>query len=294
MTFPFLQLLFNSLIIGSVYALVASGFSLIYATNRFMHFAHGVSVVTAGYALFTFFNLLSLPFAAACALTLLASALIGFLMHRLVYRPLMARKSSAVILLVASIGLLILFENLILVLFGEKVKTVGLLGVAEGISVWGASITPLQIVLILTSVAVFLLLYLLMNKTRTGRNLRAVADNRELASVTGLDVSRLMATAFVLASLLAGMAGILISLEQSLSHTMGTNLMIKGFSGAVVGGMTSVPGAILGSYVVGLAENFGVWFLPSGYKDAIAFVLLFLFLLLKPSGLFGVDRGVKR
>jgi len=124
-------------------------------------------------------------------------------------------------------------------------------------------------------------------------NMRAVADNKELASIVGIDHRRVSDYAFFIGSSLAGIAGILIGLEQNLEPVMGTSLMIKGFTGAIIGGITSVPASIIGSYLLGLVENFGIWYLPSGYKDAIAFTLLFLFLLFRPSGMFGIDKGVK-
>ena len=131
-----------------------------------------------------------------------------------------------------------------------------------------------------------------------GRNavLLPQAENRvnpELASIVGINKEKIINYSFFIGSCLAGVAGILIGLEQSIEPTMGTHLMIKGFTGAVIGGITSVPGAVLGSYLLGFAENIGVWFLPSGYKDAIAFILLFIILLVKPKGLFGIDQGVK-
>ena len=293
MTFPFLQLLFNSLISGSIYALVAVGFSLIYATNRFMHFAHGVSVVAASYVLYTFFAVLGVPFWISVILTLITSSLIGLIIYQLLYAPLQKRNSSKVILLIASLALLILFENVILFFFGADVKVVGYLKIAKGIEFMGAVITPLQIVIIIISLLLLGGVYLFVNKTNLGRNLRAVSDNKTLAEIMGLNSKRLMVVAFVIGSLLAGVAGILVGLEQNMVPSMGTNLMIKGFSGAVIGGMLSVPGSVVGSYVVGLAENFGTWFIPSGYKDAITFGLLFLFLLFRPYGLLGKDKGVK-
>ncbi len=293
MSFPIAQLLANSLIIGSIYALVAVGFSLIYSTNRFVHLAHGATVVAAGYALYSTFTLLHLPFILACILTIALSSVIGFLMFKAIYEPLQKRKSSTVIMLIASIGLLTLIENLILLFFGADVKTIGLLEVRQGINIAGAIITPLQIVLVLTSLTLLTVFYLFMKKTTLGRNLRAVADHKELASIMGLNPTRLMAISFIIGSALAGIAGILIALEQNLDPSMGTDLMIKGFSGAIVGGIYSVPGSILGSYLVGTAENVGTWFLPSGYKNAITFTLLFLFLLLRPKGIFGVDKGVR-
>lgn len=293
MPFPFLQLLINSLIAGSIYALVAVGFSLIYTTNNFMHFAHGSTIAIAAYSLFLFFTLLHIPFVMACLLTITVSTLMGYGMQKLIYSPLQKKKSSTVILLIASIGLLILVENLLLLIFGAEVKTIGLIETAKGIEIANAVITPLQIILILISVLILLSLYFFMNKTKIGRDLRAVSNNKELASIMGLNTNKLMSLAFILGSLLAGIAGILIALEQNADPTMGTSLMVKGFSGAVIGGITSVPGSIVGSYIVGIAENFGTWYLPSGWKDAITFMLLFFFLLFWPIGLFGVEKGVK-
>ena len=172
-------------------------------------------------------------------------------------------------------------------------RTVGLIEIKAGLSIGNAAITFLQLVIIGSSLLVFAGLYFFMQKTRIGRDLRAVSDDPELASIAGLNVPFLMAGAFVLSSVLAGFAGILISLEQNLSPSMGTDLVIKGFSGAVVGGLLSIPGAVLGSYIIGFAENFGSWFLPSAYKDAIAFALLFVFLLFRPWGILGADRGGK-
>jgi len=288
------QLTVNALIAGSVYALVASGFSLIYSTNKFMHFAHGTSVAVGAYILYTLFSLLGIPFYLSCILTVILSGLFGLAMYRFIYLPLQNKKASNVVLLIASIGILILFQNLVQLIFGAMVKTIGYIEVAKGMNVFGAIVTPLQIVLILVSITLFVLLYLFMKKTRLGRNMRAVADNKELAGIMGIDHKKIAAYSFVIGSCLAGIAGILIGMEQNLYPTMGTNLMIRGFTGAVIGGIEFVPGAIVGSFILGFAENFGIWVLPSGYKDAIAFVLLLIFLLFKPAGLFGIRKGVKQ
>lgn len=247
----------------------------------------------AGYSLFSFLTLLHIPFALSSLLTIVLAAAVGYSMFKLIYQPLQKRKSSTVILLIASIALLILTENLILLLFGAGVRSTHFIETVRGIQIGSANITPLQIVLIAVSIILLAALYLFMNRSKMGRDLRAVADNKELAAIMGLNTERLMAISFIIGSALAGIAGILIGLEQNLDPTMGTSLMVKGFSGAVIGGIYSVPGSVLGSYIVGLAENFGSWYIPSGFKDAIAFMLLFLFLLLKPVGLLGVEKGVK-
>ncbi len=289
-----IQLAINGLIAGSIYALVACGFSLIYATNRFMHFAHGSSVVVAAYALFTLFSTFQVPFWLACILTIMIAGLFGLLVNHIIYMPLQKKKSSNVVLLIASVGVMILMENSILLAFGAETKTIGYITETTNIQGGGAIITPLQIVLVGVSLLLFFLLYIIMKKTTVGRNMRAVADNKDLAKIMGINTRHVADYSFIIGSALAGIAGILIALEQNINPLMGTKLMIKGFTGAVIGGMSSVPASIIGSFILGIAENMGIWYLPSRYKDAIAFGLLFLFLLFKPSGLFGLNKGVKQ
>jgi branched-chain amino acid transport system permease protein len=289
----FSQLTINGLIAGSIYALVASGFSLIYGTNKFMHFAHGASVAVSGYILFTFFSILELNFFLSVFLTLIFSGLFGFLLFRIVYLPLQKRNVSNVVLLVSSIALLIFFENLIQAIFGAEVKSINFLEIGKGVDVFGGSVTGLQIFILIISLILFFSLYYLMKNTKIGKDMRAVADNKELASIWGINPRKIADFSFIIGSFLAGIAGILIGLEQSLTPGMGTLLIIKGFTGAVIGGIMSVPASILGSFILGFAENYGIAFLPSGYKDAIAFVILFIFLLFRPNGLFGINKGVK-
>jgi branched-chain amino acid transport system permease protein len=284
------QSVVNGLIIGSVYALVAAGFSLIYSTNKFMHFAHGSAVVFGGYLLYTLFTLNGVPFYLACILTIPLSGLFGLGLYRLIYLPLRKRGASNVVLLIASIGILIFFQNLIQLIFDSNVKVVGYIERTAGLTVGPVTITPLQITIIAISIIFFVVLYWFMLRTRLGRNMRAVSDNPELAGIVGINHIRVSDYSFFIGSLLAGIAGILIGLEQNLYPPMGTVLIIKGFTGAVIGGIAYVPGSILGSFILGIAENLGIIWLPSGYKDAIAFVLLFLFLLFKPHGLFGHGR----
>jgi len=284
------QLTVNGLIAGSIYALVASGFSLIYGTNRFMHFAHGISVVIAGYILYSLFTVWKIPIVLSIFITLVLSGIFGLGIYRLIYLPLQNKKASNVILLMASIAILILFQNLIQAFYGADIKTIGYIKVGKGLSFLGAVITKLQIAIIIVSLLLLISLYFFMKKAKLGRDMRAVSDNKELASIVGINQRRVSDYSFILGSALAGVAGVLIALEQNLEPAMGTTLIIKGFTGAVIGGISYVPASVLGSYILGVAENYGIWFLPSGYKDAIAFVLLFIFLLFRPSGLFGLKR----
>jgi branched-chain amino acid transport system permease protein len=287
----FMQLVINSLIAGAIYALVAAGFSLIYSTCKFIHFAHGSTIAFSGYMLYLFYSKLHINFWFSIILTLIFAGLFGLLMNITVYKSLRKRKASNIILLISSFAMLILFESLILIFFGADVKTIGYLDVARGMDFLGAVITPLQIFIILVSVVLLGFLFFLMKKMKIGKAMRAVSDNKNVAEIVGISSERVFNWSFIIGSVIAGIASVLVGLEQNLEPTMGPSLMIKGFTGAVIGGITSVPGAVLGSFILGFAENFGIWFLPSGYKDAIAFVILFIFLLFRARGLLGIKKS---
>lgn len=290
----FNQLLINGIIAGSIYALVASGFSLIYSTNRFVHFAHGPVAAAGAYFVYTFFEMWGMPFYISAILAIVSTMLLGVLVYSAVYRPLERRKSSKAILLVAGLALLYLLENLILLVYGSDVKVLTYIEVRKGWELFGAIITPLQVVIFCMSLLLLALLFAFVRYTKHGKIMRAVADNPELARTTGINIKKVQYSGFAIGSALAGVAGILIGLEQNLDPSMGTMLIVKGFTGAVIGGVSSLPGSVLGSYLLGFAENFGTWYLPSGYKDAIAFMLLLLFLLFRPHGILGINKGVRK
>ena len=290
----FSQLLVNGLIAGAIYSLIAVGFSIIYSTCKFAHFAHGAVAAIAGYILFTLYQLLGFNFWVSSFLVIISAAFLGYFLNLTIYKQLRKQKTSSAVLLIASIALLILIESLILLFWGANIKTINFVEIAPGIEKLGAIITPLQITIILISIVLYVSFLLFMKRTRLGKAMRAVTDNKDVAEIVGISAEKTYSWSFIIGSAIAGLAGILIALEQNLNPTMGTGLMIKGFTGAIIGGIGSVPGAILGSYVLGLAENFGIWFLPSGYKDAIAFVLLFLFLLFKPQGILTIKKGFQK
>jgi len=288
-----MQYLINGLITGSLYALVAAGFSLIYSTNRFVHFAHGSVITFGAYALLLTFSWLAMPLWLAIPIALLSSMLLGMAMHILMYRPLQRKGASSAILLIASIGLMLLTDNLLQVIFGTEGYVLDGIPVMEGMEFFGASITPYHLLALAVTVLLLVMLWFFTTRTSLGIKMRAVADHPELADLTGINHERIWLLSFVVGSFLAGVAGILIALILSIEPLMGTNMMVKGFTGAVIGGITSLPGSILGGLIVGLLENLGTIVISSGFKDAIAFVLLFIFLLVKPTGLFGLNKGVR-
>ncbi len=290
----FTQLFINGLIAGAIYALVACGFSLIYSICKFVHFAHGAVIAVSAYILYALFSLLGMNFWVSVILTIIFTSLFGLLMNFTVYKRFRKRKASNVILLISSFALLILIESLILLFFGADVKTIGYIKIAKGLEFLGAIITPLQIVIVISSFVLFVSLFFLMKKTKIGKAMRAVSDNKDVAEIVGISSEKIYIWVFIIGSAIAGVGGVLVSLEQNLEPMMGTHLMIKGFTAAIIGGIGNVPGAILGSFLLGFAENFGIWFLPSGYKDAIAFGILFIFLLFRPQGILGIKRGIQK
>ncbi len=288
------QLIVNAVIAGSIYALMAAGFSIIYTTNRFLHVAHGVAVSIGSYLLYLFFTLIGLPFIISATLAIIITGFVGVGMNYFIYRPLKKRNSSAIALLIASVALLLILENTLALIFGTNIRTIDFLSVGAGINFLGAFITPIQIVIVAVALVSLVVFYLIMYRTRLGCEMRAVSDNYELARISGINDVRITHYAFFIGTALAGVAGVLIGLEQFLAPGGNINPIIKAFTATVIGGMTSVPGAIIGSYILGLAENLGEWFISAAFKDAIAFILLFLFLLFKPTGLFGSKKGVKQ
>ncbi|MBI4451224.1 branched-chain amino acid ABC transporter permease [Candidatus Woesearchaeota archaeon] len=275
------QLIFNGIIAGAVYALVASGFSLIYKVARFMHVAHGGVLAVAAYLFWTFSQVLALWLAVPAAI--LAAGIVGWMLNS-IYARLRRRNASGAVLLIASIALLLFINALVLAIWGAGVKTIPITNPVFDV---GVRITLVQGAIIVVAALMFASLAFMMKRTRLGKAMRALADNEEVAQTVGINPARIRSMAFLAGSMLAGVAGVLVALEQNLYPAMGVPLILNGFTGAVIGGLSSVHGAVLGALLLGLVENIGIWWLPSGYKGAIAFALLFVFLLFKPQGLLG-------
>ena len=279
------QTIANGLIAGAVYALVAAGFSLIYNTHKFFHLAHGAVYAVGAYGAWAAFAG-GAPLPLALLAGVVVAAVAGIAIEFLAYAPVRRKGGGNMALLLASFGALLFFQGLLQLIFGAELRTFEL-PAEKGIDFFGAAITPLQLLIITSSLAVVALLYALLKKTAFGRRVRAVADNAQLASLAGINAPRVSLIVFVAGSVLAGAAGALVAVEQNAEPAMGFNAVLKGVSAAIVGGVGSVPAAVAGGFVVGFSENVGVMFVPSGYKDAISFALLVAFLLFRPQGLFG-------
>ena len=281
------QLIINGIIAGSIYALVALGFTIIYRTVKFFHFAHGVVYTAGAYFAYTLFTFLHLHFVLCFLLAAVFTAILGIGMDKLVYYPLRIRKASNLVLLLASFGIYIFLQNLIALIYGNQVLVLRTGPIKEGYKFFTAVITPVQITILVVSILLMFLLWFFIQKTKLGKAMRAVADDPLAASVVGINPDKIILASFAIGSALAGVAGVLISLETNLEPTMGFSAILKGIIASIIGGIGSIPGALFGGFFLGLVENLGIWKIPSIWKDFISFAILIIFLLIRPYGIFG-------
>jgi len=295
-----LQQLANGIAWGSIYALIALGYTMVYGILRLINFAHGDIYMVGAFAAYYLARLTHAgganPSPVLALLILLASmlicALLGVAMEYFAYRP--VRKSSRLTALITAIGVSLFLENLGIRLFGADPKFFPQLIAPRSISLGGVMVTNHQITVVIVSVLLMVSLSLFIQRTRTGKAMRAVSFNRDAASLMGIPVNRIITITFAIGSALAAAAGVLVGLTNpKIEPLMGIMPGVKAFVAAVLGGIGSVPGAVIGGLLMGVSEYLVVGYLSSTYRDAIAFVILILVLLVKPAGLFGRNIAEK-
>ncbi|HEX9185267.1 MAG TPA: branched-chain amino acid ABC transporter permease [Burkholderiales bacterium] len=280
-----LQLLVNGLVNGSHYALLGLSFGLIFGTTRITHFAYGPLYALSAYACWWASAKLGLPLAAAAAFGIGAGAVAGVLCYVLLYRPFERAGSPPLVILIASLGLLILLENAIGIVFGTDTKVVA--APPAGIFVLGPAVfTSVQLAQVGALAAIALALWLFLSRTRFGRAVLAQTDNPEMATIVGIDTQRMSLLVFALGSAIAAVPACLVLVKDGATAHMGFVAVFMGFVAVVVGGIGSLRGAVAGGYALGLVESLGLWKIPSEWQSTIAFVVLFLVLLFRPQGLF--------
>jgi branched-chain amino acid transport system permease protein len=296
----FLQQLINGLSLGAIYALIALGYSMVYGLLKFINFAHGdvlmIGAFAAFYAAPWLHHLLPVAWITTAAVLLwamLVCALLGVLIERLAYRPLRNQPKLAV--LITSIGVSLLLSYGGQIVFGVNQKAFpDLLPPLEVPLGWGVTMSGNHLLVIVVTLVLLVSLRTVVLQTRFGLALRALSQNRDAAALMGVDSDRVIAVTFALGSALAGSAGVLYAMNiHSIEPLMGTLPGIKAFVAAVLGGIGSLPGAVVGGLLLGLSECLLGGSFLSSYRDAIAFALLILILLLRPSGLFGSSSAEK-
>jgi branched-chain amino acid transport system permease protein len=279
------QILINGLIAGGTYALAAVGYSMVYGALKFINFAHGSVAMVGAYIVFGLaVSVFDMPLVAAVLLSMFLTGLLGVLIERVAYRPL--RGAPKLAPLTTAIGVSLVLDALVMIVAGADIKTFSL-PAQKGYQIGPVYITPVQMVIIATSLLMMVLLYLLLGRTKLGKAIRAVADDVNLAEIAGVNSNFVISAVFFVGSALAAVAGALIGLDTNLQPTMGFVITVKAFAAVVLGGLGSIPGAIVGGFLIGIAENVGVWFIPPVWKDTIAYGILILMLFVRPRGLFG-------
>ena len=296
-----LQQILNGLILGSLYALVALGYTMVYGILELINFAHGEIVMLGAMVSVTVLGVLAalgvpvpLALLAALAGAVAVCVATGVLVERVAYRPL--RSAPRLAPLITAIGVSIVLQNLAMIVWGRQYLSFPPVLDIEIYEVAGATITNVQILIVAVAGMVMAGLLLLVQRTRLGRAMRATAQNREVAGLMGVDVNRVIAATFAVGSALAAVAGLLIAAYYGIAHyNMGFILGLKAFSAAVLGGIGNIPGALLGGLLLGVIESLGAGyigdltggFLGSHYQDIFAFFILILVLVFRPSGLLG-------
>lgn len=286
----FISQLFNGLQLGSIYALVALGYTMVYGIAKLINFAHGDIIMVGGYtvslAINYFFAGKNLPLWLTIIPAVLVCTVLGVVIERVAYKPL--RNSSRISLLITTIGVSLFLQNLFVKIFSSSARPVPAIFPQKSISFGSVHLSLATIVTILLTIVLTYLLNLFVNKTKQGKAMLAVSEDYGAAELVGINVNKVMTLTFALGSALAGVASVLyVSSYPQIQPFMGSMLGIKAFTAAVLGGIGSIPGAVVGGLILGIIEVLTRAYLSSAYADAIVFVVLIVVLLVQPNGIFG-------
>lgn len=278
-----IQQLFNGITIGSVYSLVALGLTLVYGILHIPNFAHGAMYMVGGYITLTMMVYIGFRYWVSIVVSLLVVGLLSILVERLVFHPL--RNTISINSMIAAIGIMLFLEAFAQLVWGPDFRQMPT-PYLDVIHVFGVTLTVQRLLIIIAAVAVMILLNLFLKKTFIGRTIVAMSQNREGAFLVGINANKVAMITFFIAGALAAIAASLTSPINLVFPGMGHLVLLKAFVIIIIGGMGSIPGAIIGGYILGFAESIGATYISSDYKDIIAFVLLIIILSIKPNGLF--------
>jgi branched-chain amino acid transport system permease protein len=284
----FLTNLINGLSLGSVYAIIALGYTMVYGIAKMLNFAHGDIIMVGAYVCFCAVNYLGLPTGVGVLLSIVACTVLGIIIERLAYKPL--RDAPSLDVLITAIGVSYFLQNAALLIWGSDTKSFPSVVDLPSVSLFDGQlvVSAITIVTVLSGVVVMLALTLFTSKTRMGKAMRACSEDRGAATLMGINVNSTISLTFAIGSGLAAIAGVLMcSAYPTLVPTTGSLPGIKAFTAAVIGGIGSIPGAFVGGIVLGVIEIFAKAYVGTQLADAIVFAVLIVVLLVKPSGLLG-------
>jgi len=283
----FLDNLINGISLGSIYAIIALGYTMVYGVAKMLNFAHGDVIMVGAYIAFCGLQYWGLPPVAAILLAMAVSTLLGITIEGLAYRPL--RQAASLAVLITAIGMSYLLQNLALLIWGANPKSFPRTFINSAtFSLGELNISSATLVTVLANVIIMLGLNLFISKTKLGKAMRCVSEDKGAAELMGINVNRTISLTFAIGSALAAVAGVLLcSSYPILQPTTGSMPGIKAFTAAVFGGIGSIPGAMVGGILLGVIEIFGKAYISTELGDAIVFAVLIIVLLVKPSGLLG-------
>ena len=288
----FLQQMVNGLSLGSIYALIALGYTMVYGIIKLINFAHGDIYMLGAYVAFIVTTYLGVGFFSALLASMLFCGILGVLIERIAYKPL--RHATRISALITAIGVSYIIEYTTQYFMGSEIKTYPPLLPNTSFSLGPISITIQQVYIFGITFILMLVLQFIIQKTKMGRAMRAVSVDEDAAKLMGINVNRTISFTFLLGSALAGVAGVLVGVYyNSINPLMGMTPGLKAFIAAVFGGIGSIPGAMIGGLFIGISETLVTAYGSSLYKDAIVYVILILILIIKPDGLLGKNKKEK-
>lgn len=283
-----LEQILNGLTIGSTYALVAIGFTMVFGVLELVNFANGSVYMLGGYITLMVYMGITGNFFVAFLISLFATGLVGFCLEHFGLRHLRKQNASKLTGLITTMGIATVIDNCILLFFGSQTKPYPNIINFGTFQIWGQRINSSQLFILCIALLLMILLSFVTYKTKLGKAMRCTAQNAEAAKLMGIDVNRIISLTFVMSAMLATVAGTMVGMYyESIDINMGNTVGMKTMASAVLGGVGILPGAMLGGLLVGLFETLGASYISSGYRDAIAFAILILVILIKPNGLLG-------
>lgn len=282
-----MQFLINALISGAAYALMAIGLGQMYAQARFINFSHGAVAATAPYGVLLLLSFAGFGFWLSIVGGIAIAIIVGCLTEIVVFKRLRGQNASGLILLLASLGIYVLLQNLISLAFGDVTKSVRSGADSMSVNFFGARATVTQLITISVSIVAAVLMVWFQRTTQLGAAMRAVASDHELAKTIGIDVDRTLLWTFAIGSGLASLAGILTALDVDMTPKMGMNLLVMAMVAMILGGGRNVLGVVAGAYLLSIVQQLTAWRFSFEWQDASVFVVLTVFLLVKPRGVMG-------
>ena len=281
------QMFIQIITLSAIYILIAISFAMIYSTLVFFNINHAITITFGSYLTFLFTIQIGFSLGVAIIFAIIGSIIINIISEISIYKPLRKRETSSWKMLIVSLGLYVILQNLISLIWGDDTKSIRTWPVKVGHEIWGAYITNVQIITIVVCILLFIITILFLHYTLLGKQIRAVSSNPELSNIFGISSDRVVLWSFIIGSALAAIAGILIALDTDMTPTMGFHIFLYAVVAMIIGGVGSYKGLIGGALLLATAQHLSAYYIDSKWMDATAYIILILFLIWKPLGFSG-------